>query len=363
MLKSKLILSVVVFALFAQISAAFKYATVGLPADKIEGKDIISGQNISLDDLRRENLVIVVFWATWSPRSINQLEDMKILKNTYSMAPLEVIAVNVDAPELSPGTRVKIDEIVKTLDAPFYVIIDSNLEKFYQYGVIAVPSTAVVDTSGVIRYDPAGYSPRVHDLIEDSIKSFLGMEVSSADVIAEPENPPDPRAIRYLNLAYNLKKTGMYERALSNLEQALTADSNFAAPFIMAGEIYIDLERIDDAGDSYHRAISLDSNNVKSWAGLGRTHILSGEYGEAIEILKRALIIDESYAPALLDMGRAHAHLDSLENAVEFINRAIELNPGDVTNYYYLGRILRQLGDTNRAVEAYLNALQHAYPD
>jgi Flp pilus assembly protein TadD/peroxiredoxin len=357
-----IVMMMIIIILSARVSAAFKYTSVGMQAHEFSGQDLVSGEKVSLRDLYRDNLVIVVFWATWSPRSLVQLEEMKTLKSQYTDHPIEIIAVNVDAPELSSGGRIAVLETVKGLDLPFPAIIDDGLEIFYTYGVIAVPSTAIIDTSGALRYDPGGYGMLVRDIIEDSVKLFIGLSPDS--VLTEPPEgyEPQKKSARYYGLALNLKKTGMYERALSNLDLAQQADTLFAAPHALRGEILLLLERFDEADTAFAHAVALDSNGVAIWAGWGRTLMHAGQTQAARTKLSHALSINDSYTPALIDIGLCLAHQDSLEAAIDSLNRAVELNPGDIMVYYYLGQVYRRAGQEGEAAVAYTKALSIIFP-
>lgn len=348
--------------LSASVSAAFKYTSVGMQAHEFSGENLVSGEEVSLRALSRDNLVIVVFWATWSPRSLEQLEEMKSLKARYSDHAIEIIAVNVDAPKLSSAGRKAVVETVRSLDLSFPVIIDDGLEIFYTYGVIAVPSTAVVDTSGTLRYDPGGYGMLVRDIIEDSVKSFIGIAPEHASSRLREGYRPQKKSARYYGLALNLKKAGMYERALSNLDLARQADSGFAAPSALEGEILLLLERWDEADSAFARAAALDSTLVAAWAGWGRSLMRAGKTEEARTKLAQALSIDESYTPALIDIGLCLAKQDSLGAAIDSLSLAVEHNPGDTMAHYYLGQVYRRAGRDGDAALAFARALAIIFP-
>jgi Flp pilus assembly protein TadD/alkyl hydroperoxide reductase subunit AhpC len=358
-----LILTLVIIIAVAEASAAFKYAAVGMEAHDFTGEDIISGNKISIGDLHRDHLVIVVFWATWSPRSLTQLAEMKVLKDEYVGRNIEVVAVNVDAPKLSVTVRTLIAETVKEMDIKFPVIIDEGLEIFYTYGVIAVPSTAIVDTSGTLRYDPGGYGLLTRDIIEDSIKVFLGIDLDKLKTKPPKGYQPKPKSARYFNLALNLKKTGMLDRALENLDLAFQADSLFPTPYTLRGEILLQLGRFEEADSVFARAADLDSTGVTIWAGWGRTLMYAGKTDEAREKLAYALALNDSYTPALIDLGLCLAKQDDYDAAIDSISKASELNRGDPMIYYYLGQVYRQAGREGEAALAYLKALSIIYPE
>ena len=355
---------VVIFVLAAaEASAAFKYTSVGMDAHNFSGKDIVSGNSVSLQDLNRDKLVIVVFWATWSPRSLEQLRDLNELKTEYVGQPIEIVAVNVDGQKISPALRANIDRTIKELDLQFPVIIDEGLEIFYTYGVIAVPSSAVIDTGGVVRYDPSGYGMIVQDVLTDSIKVFLGLAEPKEDNILTQGYEPEKKAARYYNLALRLNQTGMSERALENLELAHQADGAFPAPLCLKGEILRGQGKLEESKQAFSLAARVDSNMTVIWAGWGRTLLWNHQLDEAREKLTMALSLDGTYTPALIDFGLCLARQDSTEKAIESLLEAVELNQGDPMIHYYLGQVYRQAGQEGEAALSFLRALSVIYPE
>lgn len=357
-----LILILAILLIAADASAAFKYISVGMEAHEFSGKDLISGDKISIRDLHKDNLVIVVFWATWSPRSLEQLAEMNALKAEYADQPIQIVAVNVDAPKVSSAVMNKITETISELDLQIPVILDEGLKIFYSYGVIAVPSTAIIDTSGTLRYDPGGYGLMVREIIVDSVKVFLGLASESILDSLPKGYQPKRKSSRYYNLALNLKQTGMYDRALANLELASQADPLFATPYALRGEILLLRGEFDAADSAFRKAATLDSAGVSIWAGWGRTLLMAGDKEAAGEKLSYALRINDTYTPALIDYGLYLAGKGDLEAAIDSLSQAVALNHGDPMIHHYLGRVYRQAGRIEDATSAYMIALSIAYP-
>jgi tetratricopeptide (TPR) repeat protein len=358
-LKLGLLILTIVFT--TQATAAYKYIHEGMKIEDFSGTDLVTGEKISFDELRKENLPIIVFWATWSPRSLTQLAELKEILANYEGEPIKIIAINVDAPKLSSITRQKIDEYVGNLAPPYPVIIDEGLEIFYRFGVIAVPSTAISDTTGILRYGPGGYALSTRDIIIDSIEAFLGL--IPPELVKLPEGyTPKKKSARFYSLALGLFKKRMYEQVLSNLDQAEEADKKFAAPLALRGEVLLLLDRLNEADSVYKVAAELDSGSVVIWAGWGRTLLKADKPEAAMEKLQKAISLDESYTPAFLDLGLSLARMDSLDAAIDSITIAIELNPGDPFSHYYLGRVNRMSGRNGEAAESFLTALKIIYP-
>jgi tetratricopeptide (TPR) repeat protein len=272
------------------------------------------------------------------------------------------VAINVDAPKLTPAARSMIDKTVKDLDLPFDIIIDEGLKIFYSYGVIAVPSTAVVDTSGALRYGPSGYSLATRDIIVDSIEMFLGLSQPDTIITFFQRYRPTRRATRYYNMAVNLYQRGMYERALSSLDSAEVADKKFAAVHALRGQVYLYLDKSAEAASAFEAATQLDTASVPTWAGWGHALLKLGQIDAAKEKLNKSLSIEDTYTPALMDLGLCWAETDSLDHAINSLEKAAELNMMDPKIHYYLGQLYLKAGDSGKTIQSYLKALSIHYP-
>lgn len=356
------VMTLVCLAMVPTATAAFKYLREGMPAPVVKGSDLVTEQTVSTAKWLPDNMVIVVFWATWSKRSIEELEDLKAIVLQYDSVPLKILAVNVDGQKLSPPQKRQIKEVIEELDLPFPTIIDEDLESFYKFGVIAVPSTAIIDGAGTLRYGPAGYSLTTHDLLVDSIEILTGLREPSIDSVVEEGYQPIARASRYYNMALNQANRRQYKRALTNLDKAEEIDSGFAGPHILRGELFLTMDSLDAACVSFARAASLDSGSVVAVTGLGSAYLKKGQLDSAYVHLEAALKMDDTYTPAALNLGLCLAEMGRLPEALDSLLKARDLNMGDPMIHYYLGRLYLQQGDTAQTVEAYHKALELLFP-
>ncbi len=344
-------------------TAAFRYLQEGMKLPTIDAKDILTGEQISTDKIiHNDNMLIVVFWSTWSKRSIDELKALKEIALMYPNDRFKIIAVNVESQKMSAMLRERVVQFSKELDLPFPVIIDNNLEIFYQFGVIAVPSTAITDTTGVIRYGPAGFSLTTHDLIIDSIDVLLGKKVVSESEMFKKGYIPNLKSSRYYNLALNLRNKRMYERALANVEISVTADSLFPVPYSLMGEIYNKLHQNDMSLTNYKKAVALDSTFVAAWNGVGELHFKNSHIDSAITALNKAISLDEFYAPAILNLALCYSEQDNKEKALELLKLVLELNSQDPKTHYYIGLTYIHSLDSAQALDSYTNALQILFP-
>ncbi len=357
-----IIVGLVVTLLAPLVAGAFKYLREGMAAPKIIGTDLLSGERVATEAWLAENMVVVVFWATWSPRSLDELRDLKKTVAEFPDLPFRILAVNADGQTLSAPERDAIVGLVTELDLPFPVIIDEGLEILYQYGVMAMPSTAIIDSTGTLRFGPSGYSYATHDLIVDSIMTLLGLAEPREGLVIDAGYRPNKKAGRYCNMALQQFLRRQYEQAIKNLDMARAADSGFAQPYTLRGEIYLELDSLDLAIEAFGQAVGLDSGSVPARTGLGIAFLRSGQLGSARAGLNGALTIDSEYTPAVLNLGLCLAELGDTVAAFELVEKARDLNERDPQILYVLGQLHMNSGGISQAALAYRSALEIVFP-
>ena len=90
--------------------AAFKYLKVGMEVPEFSLKTL-EGQEYTLAQVKGQPATLVVFFATWSPRSTPALEDAQKLAAQYADKGFRVLAVNVNRLSLGPDDRRQIEEL------------------------------------------------------------------------------------------------------------------------------------------------------------------------------------------------------------------------------------------------------------
>lgn len=144
----------------------------------MKGPDIslkgMDGQTKEFADVKGEKLTILLFWSTWSTNSEKALKQMEQLYNKYKGEGLSVVAIDVDGQEITKETLAQIKAKLDSLKIDLPVSIDYGLVAFHDYGVIAVPSTVILDKNRVIKYELPGFPIIGSEEMADYIASNFG---------------------------------------------------------------------------------------------------------------------------------------------------------------------------------------------
>jgi peroxiredoxin len=143
----------------------------------------LSGAAFSLDAAGAHPRVLI-FWSTWSPRSLEVLQDFRDRHDALAAQGLEIVAINADGEQLDARRLQAVRDYVDRLMLPFPVLLDAGLHTYVSYGILALPSAIVVDAGGRIAYALGGYPETMRDELKDKVQSALRGGVSVTDVLA-----------------------------------------------------------------------------------------------------------------------------------------------------------------------------------
>lgn len=332
---------------------AFKHLSTGMECPKVKTK------NFNSRKMGEKKALIIVFWATWSKRSIKQLDDLQKLYELHSKNGLEIIAVNVEKEELSSAEADSIKQFYNSKNYTFLSIVDEGLKLFYKFGVISVPSSALVDSTGVLRFGPAGYSLTTKERLIDSTLMLLGIKPTndiSPDSLIEGYRP-DKRAYRYYNLGLRLYLNGQDQLALKNLHQSISIDSLFVGPVRLIGSVWLRVQNLDSANKYINLALYLDSLDVNSITDKAKYLLLMGDTISSLSNLNTAFGLDSFFSPARLIEVQILISQNQTSEALANLIACEEYDRHNPQIFYLKGLALRA---ADKPAEATL-AFQEAY--
>jgi tetratricopeptide (TPR) repeat protein len=359
------VLLVMLFAI-PKAGAAFKYLKVGMEVPEFAMKTL-DGQEYTLAKVKGQPATLMVFFATWSPRSAPALEDAQKLAAQYAAKGFQVIAVNVNRLSLGPDDRRQIEELKDSLKLTMPIVIDVGLETYNAFGVVATPSTAVINTEGKIVHEAASYLRSTGDDIRESVEILLGVrEAPKADAVAaKPAYKPDAKAQRHYSFGRTMLQRGNRDKAMEQLELAAAADPTYAAPRIFLGHLLLakkDPKNVQQAAELFAAAVKIAPDDVTAQTGLGEALLELGKIDEALAAFEKAVALDQTYTPAMSNLALVLAKQGKAAEADAKFKAALELNPLDAGTYFRRaqgseagGNLKGASADFRRALEILMN--------
>ncbi len=105
----------------------------------------LDGQSQSLVDYRGK-VIMINFWATWCIPCRVEMPSMENLYEKYRGKGFEILAVS------GGESRSVVQPFIENLKLSFPILLDEQFEVHDKYQVSAIPSTFLVDKSGVITH-------------------------------------------------------------------------------------------------------------------------------------------------------------------------------------------------------------------
>ena len=151
----------------------------------------------------------------------------------------------------------------------------------------------------------------------------------------EADDCEDSRVAACVREIENCKEKKDYVSAL-NLANKLVAIRGKARDWLEKGRCLHNLERYDEALESYDRAIELDDNDRFNWVCRGDLLNNLQRYEEALASFDRAIALDEQYlsvffarAIAILELNRWDEGITALDDAFQRLEADDEASPDD----------------------------------
>lgn len=137
----------------AAAGAAEPAPEIGRPAPDFT-LSTLTGQAVRLARYQGRKAVIINFWATWC---VPCREEMPTLERLYQQrkSVLEVLGISLDAGGAANTARVRL--FVRELSLSFPILLDPEFAVARQYRIRGIPSSFIVDRTGVVRYREVGY--------------------------------------------------------------------------------------------------------------------------------------------------------------------------------------------------------------
>ena len=341
---------------------AFKYVKAGMEVPDFYFSDR-DGNHLSLADLKKYPASLVLFWATWSPRSEIALRDAQAIFEQYSAAGLKVVAVNVDRPQVGLRDRSRIEGMVQELGVSVPVVQDVDFAVISALGVVANPSLALLDREGRLVWEASGYFDDTAADCREKIEILLGLRegLSRVDEAELALGQPARKALLNYNLGCSLLRQGRKARALDILESAAAADAGFAAPRILMGHLLLEGGGEDDvlrAEECFRRALQMEPKNASARSGLGESLLRQNRVAEAEAEFEEAVSCDRTFTPALLGLAEACSLQGKEGSAQGLFAEALALSPRDPAVFSRRGASRERSGDFAAAAEDYRRSLE-----
>lgn len=328
----------------------------------IEGPDysLVTPEGVkkTSSQLQGEGLTALVFWSTSVKKSEALLSRLQELYSRFKSSGFNVIAVNVD--EQAPGARTlqAIRQTSDRLKLQFPMFLDPGLAAFSDYGIIALPTTVIMDKQRVVKYELSGYPLMGAEALEDFVVSSI-TGVPPRAPVARAASLPDKAAVRFYAMGLrSLKSKALAAQAENMFRKAAEIAPDFLLPRLSLGKLYGERGDAVRAEAEYRAVLKKEPKHPVATCEIAILLAERGRNADALAMLEDARKTHEAYSPCYYYAGYTLGLAGRPGEAEAMFREAETLNPSNYKVYLYEGRLFEHLKDTRRAADSYERALE-----
>ncbi len=182
--------------------------------------------------------------------------------------------------------------------------------------------------------------------------STPGGAAPSHDIVTESDEPDARRRARIrMELAVGYFEQGQTTVALDELKQVIASDPTFPDAYNLRGLIYMRLNDMGQAEDSFRRAVALNPRDPNVQHNYGWLLCQQARYDESQRAFDVAMAnpLYTGRAKTLMAQGVCQAKAGRTDEAERSLARSYELDAGNPITGYNLAKLLYQRADYTRA--------------
>lgn len=175
---------------------------------------------------------------------------------------------------------------------------------------------------------------------------------ATVDIVTASDEPDARKRARIrMELAVGYFEQGQTTVALDELKQVIANDPTFPDAYNLRGLIYMRLNDMKQAEESFRRAVSLNSKDSNAQHNYGWLLCQMGRYDEANRAFEGAMAnpLYADKAKTLMTLGLCQARAGRKAEAERNLGRSYELDAANPVTGYNLANLLFQRGEFTRA--------------
>lgn len=189
-----------------------------------------------------------------------------------------------------------------------------------------------------------------------------GSAAGKSDLVTESDEPESRRRARLrLELASGYFEQGQINVALDELKQALIADPTYVDAYNLRGLVYMRLNDLPLAEDSFKRALAINPRNADVAHNYGWFLCQQARYPESFRLFGQA-IANPTYpgqAKSLMTQGICQVRAGQRPEAEQSLTKSYELDAGNPLTAYNLSLLLFERSELVRS-QFYIRRLNNS---
>jgi Flp pilus assembly protein TadD/peroxiredoxin len=340
--------------------AAFKNVAIGQPVPAFELKDP-EGRSWQSASGLAGRVSVILFWATWSPRSREILEELEKLRAAVGPERLQLVAVNAEHLAITAVDRAAIQELISGTHSSATVLLDEGLVTFNAFGTMALPSSLVVDAGGRVTFMLAGYPMSMRSDLADAVYQALGLPTSE-QLRPVREYVPKNHGLMYYNFGRLLLEKGQEEKAVEQFRISVERDPAFKKPLLELGLHHLRAGEAEEARTAFMKVLEIDPHDAEAQYQAAAASLRAGRFEEAAARFEALAAEYPDRGGFVLARALAEKFLGREEQYHADLVKAAALHAPEPRVLFDLGGVAERVGSLPLAVDLYRRALEQALP-
>jgi len=272
----------------------------------------------------KDRVLILLFWRPNQKRSVDALRDVNEIVKKYEKKNVRAVTVIEDSESTEEA-----EETLKENDIDLPLAVDRDRVAYGDYGVRVHPTTVLIDSEGILRYDIPSHAPTYRTKLDAYVRRLTG-EITDEElenILSFGRSGKDEatmKADRRYNLAMKFIKRKMYDQAIEMAKMSIDAKPDMAKSHILLGFLYLNNREPEAALKEFDQALKVAPESKDAMTGRGGALIMLNRYDEAVEVLKRAAEVNPYAEMAYYELGRAYEMKGDMESAIQMYRRALD---------------------------------------
>jgi len=276
--------------------------------------------------------VILIFWELplskafldYSMDALHFLSDFYVKYHDRTGLQIFGIYTPEEDGQIPDNEIIKVMNLIKTNKIDFPILIDQGFKFFQEYGVIALPTTVMVNKTGRVQFIYPSFPLAARPRIADQVKILMGMALPAQK--EEVVKGPDSKSNRLYHYALQMYKKGLVEQALSPLKKSLEIDPDLAMAHNLLGVSLWKRGKSEAAREEFIRAIELDKDNMAAQHNYSVLLFEQEKYDNVEKNLKSVTVDDAAIQVRIhYLLGLVYRNTNRVDKAIHELEEAIKI--------------------------------------
>jgi tetratricopeptide (TPR) repeat protein/peroxiredoxin len=316
----------------------------------------------------RGSFVLLVFWSTDAPASLDVLRSLGRQSSAFASSQLKIVAVSVEDGADSSSARA----FATAEKFPFSVLFAEDEVKgiynliyrhlFDRRRDLPIPISFLLDRDGMIvkvyqgRLDPARCLSDLQSIPTSASTRMLKALPFRGTLVQDSFLRND------FTYGVAMYQHGYFDQAAASFQQVIAAKPDNADAYYNLGTLNLRRNDFEQARNYLGKTVKLRPDYPEAWNNLGMMAAQQGHLDEAIENFQKSLSLRPNYAIASLNLGNVYRRQKAFDKAQQCLDRAFTLQPDDPEINFSLGMLYAQQNQMPKAAN-YLQRAIELRPD